>query len=160
MNDIIDELMDLHMEPKPELLWLTSAYKVEDELALRVGSRRTTLDLPFDEAFDLLAYHFRRNGKGMWVTEKTLERYGKLVAGWVQLPCEERVSQEDIRQGGQSRLQHCFEWECTLPVEYGTNDESETMGIQDLVTDIQTTTESWRRLVGMEEATSGEINYR
>ena len=59
VNDIIDELMDLDMEPKPESPSWTSTFKTEDE-----GDR------------------FRRNGKGIQETEKgTLRRNGKLGAG-------------------------------------------------------------------------------
>ena len=31
VNDITEELKDMDMEPKPESVWWTSAYKAEDE---------------------------------------------------------------------------------------------------------------------------------
>ena len=46
VNDIIEELLDLDMEPKPESLWWTSAHKHEDLTTLRVGSRGKTWDPP------------------------------------------------------------------------------------------------------------------
>ena len=60
VNDIIDELMDLDMEPKPESFWWTSTYKAEDglTLALEVGSRRKSWETPFVEVFDLLGCRF------------------------------------------------------------------------------------------------------
>ena len=40
VNYIIEELMDLDMEPKRESLWWTSTYKDEDERTLPDGSHR------------------------------------------------------------------------------------------------------------------------
>ena len=67
VNDIIDELMNLDMEPKPESLWWRSTYKAEDGMTLKVGSRGENWEMPFVEVFDLLEYRFRRNGKGIQV---------------------------------------------------------------------------------------------
>ena len=39
VNDLIEELMDLDMEPKPEWLWWTSTDTAEDGVLLKVGSR-------------------------------------------------------------------------------------------------------------------------
>ena len=39
VNDIIEELLDLDMEPKPESLWWTTTYTDEGTATLRVGSR-------------------------------------------------------------------------------------------------------------------------
>ena len=39
VNDIIDELMNLEMEPKPESSWWTSTYKGENGLTMDVGGR-------------------------------------------------------------------------------------------------------------------------
>ena len=39
VNDIIEELLDLDIEPKPEPLWWTSTYRNEDMRTLRVGVR-------------------------------------------------------------------------------------------------------------------------
>ena len=38
--------------------------------------------------------------------EEAQERDGMLIAGWVHLSREECVSQEEMRQGGESRLKH------------------------------------------------------
>ena len=39
VNDIIEELLNLDMEPKQESLWWTSSYEEEDKLTLKVGGR-------------------------------------------------------------------------------------------------------------------------
>ena len=43
MNDIIEELLDLDMEPKLESLWWTTTYREEDVTALKVRSREGKL---------------------------------------------------------------------------------------------------------------------
>ena len=54
VNDIIEEQLDLAMEPKPESLWWTSTHTSEDGTTLKVGNRGHTWDLPFREVFDVL----------------------------------------------------------------------------------------------------------
>ena len=39
VNDFIEKLMDLDMEPKPECLWWTSTEKAEEGVLLKVGNR-------------------------------------------------------------------------------------------------------------------------
>ena len=39
VNDVIEELLDLDMEPKPESLWWTSTYEEEEKLTLQVRER-------------------------------------------------------------------------------------------------------------------------
>ena len=63
VNDIIEELMDLDMEPKPESFWWTSTCKAEDEVTLKVWSMDKSWETPFVDVFDLLGYRFRMNGK-------------------------------------------------------------------------------------------------
>ena len=46
-NDIIEELLDLDMEPKPESLRWTSTHKDEEKTTLRVVSRAKAWELPF-----------------------------------------------------------------------------------------------------------------
>ena len=41
VNDIIEELLDLDMELKPESLWWTSTHKDEDGTTLKVVNRAT-----------------------------------------------------------------------------------------------------------------------
>ena len=36
VNDIIEELLNLDMEPKPESLWWMSSYEEEDQVTLKV----------------------------------------------------------------------------------------------------------------------------
>ena len=64
MNDIIEELLDLNMEPKPESLWWTSTNKHEDMRTLRVEGRDKMWHLPVCEVFDVFRYRFHRDGKG------------------------------------------------------------------------------------------------
>ena len=45
VNDIIEELLDLHMEPKPESLWWTSTHKHED-MRTACGEQRQGLGSP------------------------------------------------------------------------------------------------------------------
>ena len=54
MNDIIEELLDLDVEPKSESLECTSTYKSEDMRTLRVGVRDRAWDLSYCEVFDVL----------------------------------------------------------------------------------------------------------
>ena len=63
VNDIIKELLNLDMEPKPESLWWTSSYEEEDKLTLKVGGRGKDWDLPFREVFDVLGTVFNVMGK-------------------------------------------------------------------------------------------------
>ena len=37
VDDIVDKLMDLDMEPTPESMWLTNTYKTANEVTLKVG---------------------------------------------------------------------------------------------------------------------------
>ena len=151
VNDIIEELLDLDMDMEPKLessLW-TSTCKAEDERTLKVCCEGKSWDLQFVEVFDLLGYRLRRSGKGIQETEKTLRnrvgswwRHGHTV---LRRKCD----------SGQPHLQHRSEWECELALDHGMSDESETMGIQDPATDIQTKNESRRRLGGIQEENVG-----
>ena len=53
---MIEELLDLDMEPKPESLWWTSTHKHEDMKTFRVGTRGVALELPLREVFEVLGY--------------------------------------------------------------------------------------------------------
>ena len=70
VNDIIEELLGLDMDSKPESLWWTSTYKDEDVATLEVESRKKLWDLPFMEVFDVLDTRCQRDGKGMQRTEE------------------------------------------------------------------------------------------
>ena len=55
VNDIIEELPDLDMEPKPESLWWTCNYKDDDVRTLKIRSRGNSWDLFFFlESFEVL----------------------------------------------------------------------------------------------------------
>ena len=74
VNDIIEELLNLDMEPKRESLWWTRSCEEEDKLSLKVGGRGKDWDLPFREVFDVLGYRFQRDGTGTQGVEKTLRK--------------------------------------------------------------------------------------
>ena len=74
VNDVIEELLDLDMEPKPESLWWTCSYEEEEQLTLKVAGRGKEWDLPLREVFDVLGYRFNREGKGAQGVEKTLRK--------------------------------------------------------------------------------------
>ena len=58
-----------------------------------------------------------------------------------------------MRQGGQSCLLHCFEWECDTVLENGKSDACQKMGIEDFEIDIQTGNDGKRRLVEYKKTT-------
>ena len=37
VNEVIEELLNLDMEPKPESVWWTSSFQEEDKFTLQVG---------------------------------------------------------------------------------------------------------------------------
>ena len=63
VDEIIEELMDLDMEPKIDSLWWTSTIKDEDKLTLKVKCKGKSWGLLLVEVFDLLGYRFRRTGE-------------------------------------------------------------------------------------------------
>ena len=85
VNDIIEELMILDMEPKRESLWWTCTYKAEDRFTLVVGGGGECWEMPFVERFDSLEYRFRNNGKGVQVIESTLKK--GMEASWWRDAC-------------------------------------------------------------------------
>ena len=64
VNDISEELSDLDMEPKPESLRWASAFKDEEKITLRMGSRARAWELPFRDVFEVLGERYHRDGKG------------------------------------------------------------------------------------------------
>ena len=71
VNDIIEELLDLDMEPKAESLQWIRTHKQEDMGTLCVGSSDRAWDLPFCEVFDVPGYRYHRDGKGFQGAERT-----------------------------------------------------------------------------------------
>ena len=67
VNDIIEELPDLDMEPKSELLWWTNTHQCEVMTTLRVGSRGKCWDLPFREVLEVLGYRYHCDGKNNFI---------------------------------------------------------------------------------------------
>ena len=74
MNDVIEELLDLDMEPKPKSLWWTCSCEEEEQLTLKVPGRGKEWDLPSREVFDVLGYRFNREVKGAQGVEKILRK--------------------------------------------------------------------------------------
>ena len=59
---------------KPESLWWTNTHKGEDEKDAEIGKQSEKLGCAFAEPFDLLCCRFRRTGRGIQRTEKTLSK--------------------------------------------------------------------------------------
>ena len=96
VNDIIAELTDLDMEPKPGSLWWTSTYKAEDERALQVGGRGKNWDMPFVDRFDLLGYHLRRSRKRRGQKGRCNKGMGSRWRDGARPSREERVAEEAV----------------------------------------------------------------
>ena len=105
VKEIIDELMDLDLEPKQEPLWWKSTYKAEETPTLEVGSRRKRWEMPFDEVLDLSGYRFRRNGKGVQGTERTLK---KGVGSWWRDSHTYRARGVSLRTRRERVVSHVF----------------------------------------------------
>ena len=93
INDIIEELLDLDLEPKPESLWWMSTYKEEDKSTLKMGyAVRPGVGS---------SGRFRRTGKGGSGDGKDTEKWnGMLVAGWVHIYRAKSVKQIQINDRG------------------------------------------------------------
>ena len=83
VNDIIEELLDLDMEPKPESLWWTSTYKHEDMRTSRVwgGAGRRLGNSPSSKSLMYLDTVFRRDGKGFQGAERSM---CKVLISWLR----------------------------------------------------------------------------
>ena len=66
VNDIIEELLDLDMEPMLESLWWASSYKNEDAAPLKVGR------LALDGVVRFLSNRFHRDVKGVQGAERKM----------------------------------------------------------------------------------------
>ena len=113
VNDLIEELMDLDMEPKPEWLWWTSTDKAEDGVLLKVGGRGEIWNMSVDEASAVLEFRFRRNGNVFqWRTRHIY-----------------RTKSVSLRTKFVRVVSHVcgtvFARECELAMEYGKSDESQ-----------------------------------
>ena len=63
VNDIIEELMDLDMEPKPEPLWWTSTHKDEDMTTFRVGGHGSSFFAKSLKSWDTVIIGMGRDSK-------------------------------------------------------------------------------------------------
>ena len=72
VKDIIEDLLDVDMEPQPESLWWTSTHKHEEMRTLSVGNRDRAWNLTFCEVFDVLGYRFHLDGKEFHCAERTM----------------------------------------------------------------------------------------
>ena len=133
VNDSIEELMDLDMEPKPESLRWTSIFKDEGTATLRVGGRGKTWDLPFGEVFDVPGYRFHHDGKGFQGAERTMCKC--LVSWWrdrFNLPFKDCAYDSEMLERSRPRLQHCIDRKHQLAVEWCHADEGSCMESQHL----------------------------
>ena len=92
VNDIIEELLDLDMDPKHESLWWTCTYNDEDMTTLKVGHCEKGWDLPFQVVFDVLGYRFHRGGEGLFKVQngrcgKAWAAGGGTSSSAIQRPC-------------------------------------------------------------------------
>ena len=72
VNDIIAELLDLDMDPKPESLWWTSTHHAAEKMTLSVGYRGLAWDFSFKDVFEVLGYLFHRDGMGFQGADRTM----------------------------------------------------------------------------------------
>ena len=87
VNDIMEELMDLDMEPKP-WSWWTSTYETQVGATLELGRKSKSWEMPFVEVFDLLVYRFLCNGQDSQGAERIRalkKKGGQLVEGFTHL---------------------------------------------------------------------------
>ena len=104
--------------------WWTSTYKDGDERTLKVGCKGGQERLPVVEAFDLLGYRFRRTGKWLQVTEKTM-RNGMGSWWWDGYIHRARkcVFEGGNATGWAVTFQHGSEWENELSLQRGKSAE-------------------------------------
>ena len=148
MNDIIEELLDLDMEPKPESLWWTSTHKHEDKRTLCVGDRGKLWDLAFCEVFDVLGYRFHRDGKGF----QGAERRGpeKLVARRIHPPLTDSPNDNQVQASPKPCIQHGPEWQHQLALEWRLDQQGACVGRPDFTPHLQTSHEAGRNLGGLQ----------
>ena len=101
INDIIEEFLDLDLEPKAESLWWMSTYKEEDKSTLKMGSEGKVgicrsswrwIFSAFSEDWE------RGSGDG-----NDFEKWnGMLVAGWVHIYRAKSVPLRRILQYGET----------------------------------------------------------
>ena len=84
----------------------TSTYKAEDGVTLEVGSRGKSWEMPCVEGFDLLLYRFRRNGKGIHGTERTLKK--GMGGGWWRDARIYRAQSVSMKAKCESVVSHVF----------------------------------------------------
>ena len=142
-SDIIEEFMDLDMEPKPEAQWWTSTYMAEDGVTLKVGSMGESWEMPFVAEFDLLEYRFRRNGKGIQGTERMLKTG---MGSWWRNALIYRAKGLSLKTKCERVVSHVVSTALNGRVNWPWSgervNESQTMGIKDPGTYSQTKDES------------------
>ena len=102
VNDIIQELLDLDMEPKPESLRWTITYKDGDRATLRVGKEGLMWDLPHKE---VLGSRYHRDGKGFQGAERM---FCKGMASWWKDRFFYRSRSVPIKTRCQRTLSHVY----------------------------------------------------
>ena len=102
VNDIIEELLDLDMEPKLASLCWTNTEKDEDVATLKVGSRERKLGTcpswRYSMSWAVVFVGIRRGAR------RLRRRFEK------GLSLEKCVLEDKMPQGGQPRFQHRCQW--------------------------------------------------
>ena len=97
VNEIIEDLLNLDMEPKPESLWWTSSYEEEDQLTLKVGGRREGMGLAVQGGPRGTAAPFSTGReRHTWGRKDTTQRVGQLVARRLYLSFEKRFFEKEM----------------------------------------------------------------
>ena len=152
--DIIDVLMDLEMEPKPESLWWTSAYPAEDGMTLDVRRRKRSWEMPFVEISDTLGNRFRRNGR-VFNGQVVHKRKGWGVGGGMHTSIRRTVPMRTecervVSQVFSTGLNGSVNW----PWSVGSGQQgSKNMINRDREDDLQTEDEGWRGMGGRQDKT-------
>ena len=92
-----------------------------DGVTQEVGSKEINWEMPVAEVFDLVRYQFRRSGKGVQGTERTLKK-GKgsqLEEGCAHVSGKECAIENQMGKGGDSGVQYRLKWECELAMWKG-----------------------------------------
>ena len=150
-NDIIEEVLDLDMEPKPESFWWTSTQKHEDMRTFSVGSKDKVWDLPLCEVFDAPSYRFHRGEKGLQGAERSM---CKPLRSWWRHKYIYRSKtvpmKTKCKTHPRSCVQHSTEWQYQLAVEWSHDQRGACVGRPYFAAHLETSHEAGRNLGGLQ----------
>ena len=113
VNDIIEELLGLDMESKPESLWWTSTYKDEDVATLKVESTKENQGLAFHGGLRCPGQSFpKRCESDATDGENAQERLGSWWRDGYIYRAKTVLFYDRMLHGGQSCFLYRFEWQC------------------------------------------------